>query len=143
MKIQYTRIERWMLDLGIKGVTMIIFSVIYGIVRSKNAPVDISYRELSAFTGYSRASVAEALKTLQKKGLIEKLGDMGQAGSYDIIFAHLPSDARLGGQTDSCPESGLPPFKKPMGTDSESGLPPSKKSMGTSPEFRLPHIRRI
>ena len=134
MKIKYTIIERWMASLGIKGASQIIFAVIFGYVKSTQSPIDITYDELSNFTGYSRTCVSGALKDLKTKGLICMLGESGKKGRYNVVFKNLPCEAINISKEYNPPQH--------AGTSSETGYYQPRKGTGTSSETGFYHPRK-
>jgi hypothetical protein len=69
----YFRVYGWMLnDLQLKGNDLLVYAVVYGFSLGKNGWYNGSIKYLSDYTGASRRTVMDCLKTLTNQGLLIK-----------------------------------------------------------------------
>ena len=62
----------WMREMGLKGLPLRIYAIIYGFCQAKGNAFYGSLSYLEEFTGYSRPSVIAAIKQLIDEGFIDK-----------------------------------------------------------------------
>ena len=62
----------WMREMGLKGLPLQIYAIIYGFCQAKGNAFYGSLSYLEEFTGYSRPSVIAAIKQLIDEGFIDK-----------------------------------------------------------------------
>ena len=62
----------WMREMGLKGLPLQIYAIIYGFCQAKGNAFYGSLSYLEEFTGYSRPSVIAAIKQLIDDGFIDK-----------------------------------------------------------------------
>lgn len=68
----YYCIFGWMREMGLKGLPIQIYAIIYGFCQAKGNAFYGSLSYLEEFTGYSRPSVIAAIKQLIDEGFIDK-----------------------------------------------------------------------
>lgn len=68
----YYCIFGWMREMGLKGLPLQIYAIIYGFCQAKGNAFYGSLSYLEEFTGYSRPSVITAIKQLIDEGYIDK-----------------------------------------------------------------------
>lgn len=68
----YYCIFGWMREMGLKGLPLQIYAIIYGFCQAKGNAFYGSLSYLEEFTGYSRPSVIAAIKQLIDEGFIDK-----------------------------------------------------------------------
>ena len=62
----------WMREMGLKGLPLQIYAIIYGFCQAKGNAFYGSLSYLEEFTGYSRPSIIAAIKQLIDEGFIDK-----------------------------------------------------------------------
>ncbi len=69
----YYQISGWMLNhLGLKGVALSVYAIIYGFTQDGESEFSGSRQYLADFTGTTRPTIDKALKELIEKGYISK-----------------------------------------------------------------------
>lgn len=69
----YYQISGWMLNrLGLKGVALSVYAIIYGFTQDGDTEFSGSRQYLADFTGTTRPTIDKALKELIEKGYISK-----------------------------------------------------------------------
>lgn len=84
----YYTIQYWMInELGLKGLELNIYAIIYGFSRDHSGVFMGSRNYLATFTNSTKAGVDKALKGLLKKNLLEKKEYINRGIKYCIYVA--------------------------------------------------------
>lgn len=99
MKIKnenYYVIHGWMLnDLGLKGIQLQVYAIIYGFSQCEDVEFTGSLSYLCDFTGASKPTIIKALNDLQNQGLIEKREEKINRVQFNYYKAILPVVKKL------------------------------------------------
>ena len=102
----YYSIQYWMVnELGLKGLELSIYAIIYGFSRDHCGAFTGSRSYLADFTNSTKAGVDKALKSLIQKNLLEKK-DFVNHGIKNCIYVakEVANSVSLGSQL-SCPNN--------------------------------------
>lgn len=86
----YVTIQGWMIsELGLKGVRLITYAIIYSFSRDGESEYYGSQRYIADFVGADEATISRALKQLVDDGLISKRQIEDKAGSHSAYRVNL------------------------------------------------------
>ena len=110
-------VSGWMLNrLNLKGITLQVFSIIYGFSQDGESYFTGSLQYLSDFTNASRPTIIKALKELVDKGFILKYENEMNGVKFNKYKANLPVVKNLNN-----------PSKETLPVGSQNSLPPPSK----------------
>ena len=102
----YYTIQYWMInELGLKGLELNIYAIIYGFSRDHSGVFMGSRNYLATFTNSTKAGVDKALKGLLKKNLLEKKEYINRGIKYCIYVAKEVANSVSQGSQLSCPNN--------------------------------------
>lgn len=83
----YYQIQYWMIKLGLKGLKLQLFAIIYGFSQQNQGRFYVTLSYLSEFTGYEATRISRALKDLCKDGFLKKkiLKDLDNRIAYEVL----------------------------------------------------------
>lgn len=117
----YFLVSGWMVNrLKLKGISLELFSIIYGFTQDGENEFTGSIQYLCDFTGTSRPTVINALKNLTKAGLLCKRVETINGVTFSRYKVNLQAVKELYiGSKETLP----PPSKEPLPTPSKETLP--------------------
>lgn len=125
-------VSGWMLNrLNLKGITLQVFSIIYGFSQDGESYFTGSLQYLSDFTNASRPTIIKALKELVDKGFILKYENEMNGVKFNKYKANLPVVKNLnnpsqetlqGGSQNSLPPPGKETLPNNIVLDNKSNI---------------------
>ena len=102
----YYSIQYWMInELGLKGLELSIYAIIYGFSRDHCGAFTGSRSYLADFTNSTKAGVDKALKSLIQKNLLEKKDFVNHGIKNCIYVAKEVANSVSQGSKLSCPNN--------------------------------------
>lgn len=102
----YYSIQYWMInELGLKGLELSIYAIIYGFSRDHCGAFTGSRSYLADFTNSTKAGVDKALKSLIQKNLLEKKDFVNHGIKNCIYVAKEVANSVSQGSQLSCPNN--------------------------------------
>lgn len=102
----YYSIQYWMInELGLKGLELSIYAIIYGFSRDHCGAFTGSRSYLADFTNSTKAGVDKALKSLIQKNLLEKKDFVNHGIKNCIYVAKEVANSGSQGSQLSCPNN--------------------------------------
>lgn len=117
----FFQVAGWMVNrLNLKGINLELYAIIYGFTQDGETEFTGSIQYLCDFTGTSRPTVINALKSLAKAGLISKRVETINGVSFNRYKANLQAVKEFyRGSKETLP----PPSKETLPTPGKEPLP--------------------